>query len=432
MVIIGHDQESFLQMEPQERKRREIADLVYASDDVRQRIRNRAFDLPNGKLAPSEQVFWQIHNLHAGKNFYRAINVDHSGQQISENVQTLANYFSESESTDQVGRLRTVSTSVDGFLNVHVESLPALERAFFAAIDKLLQLSNLTELPLETKLQFLARVEVIQTICHFPVDLSGRTIEDFMVYIADRMGVQLTFSESGFRGFIKGETIEEADRWRDRLRRATLQEITASAVDLFPDIPEEAARQFVHGLYNKNTQSPLESTQEAAEFLSEFALDTGVYNSTQQLEVVDTSYYLLRHELSRLTTKLIGAFFLQTEGSLWEVFHEQLDEFVETLEKGTRTTYHEDPHYGLAYVMKHLSMAQGSIFKSDYTEAWTEVEKAAQLLRKVTVKVEKRQQADRQTVDQTWFLTHFSKKVQAVYRLLKQYEHKKEKVVTES
>lgn len=417
MPSFEESREHFLKTEVHERKRREIAELVTASDTIRQLIANNELEKQVAHPESSQAIFWQIHKIHAGKNFYRAINVDHAGDHVNENVESLTTHFAGADIENQVGSLRQTESSVDDFMNVRAEHLPKLAADFFATIDDFMAQPDLITLPIEAKHQFLARVEVIQTLCHFPADLSGRTIEDFMVYLAKKMGLELTFSTSGFRGFIEGDVVDDADDFRSQIRASTIQELTSSAIERYSGLNQDIIGEFVRHLYDGALLN-VQSTQAYVEELSNYVMDKGNVSAIDRLEVLTLNYTLISEELTAFTETLIAQLTDESEVSMWGIFENQLDAFAELLERAEQTTYHEQPYYGFAYVMKSISMAKGFLRSAALEPALVEIIKAERLLLRITAKLDQPRftNADKQRND--WFVQNFSKTVRKLKQLI--------------
>lgn len=405
--------EQFKRTELHERKRREIIGLVRSSDEVRDLIESGDIEKRVQNPNSSQEIFWFIHRIHAGKNFFRAINVDHQGSHINENVDTLTMQFAHRNIEEQIGELRKTESSVDGFFNVPAERLAPLARKFFAAIDQYIQQPDLDQVPDEEKLQFLARIEIIQTLCHFPVDLSGRTIEDFMVYLAKKMGIDLTFSQSGFRGSLQGNLIEHADNFRAHLRSTVMHEVTATAVEKFTGISDDTRGEFVHSLY-AGTLDGVQNTHDFVEELTNFVIDKGNIPASERLDVMNVVYKLLSEELANLTKDLISEINNPVETSMWGIFEEHIDSFTDILENATQTEYKAYPYYGFVYVMKSISMSQGYIRSREPELALAEIQKAEKLLSKIRTKM---QTPSFRTVDMAksvWFADNIEKQIRKI------------------
>lgn len=220
------------QLNPKERKRRELQDLVKGSDTNRLAIASGAIEQQAKQYGGGSQgVFWALHANHFPVSPFRTINADSKAAEYGDNVSYYLKKPMRAQAESQIGALRTAEVSVGFFDNVDSAFLPDIAQAFFESIDDILLREHPENWTTEEKRIFLSRVEVVQVLCHFPFEASGRTIEDFLVYLAKKLGIHLTFSESGFRGFLGSPLIKESrPAWQQMQGTADSEALRANSV----------------------------------------------------------------------------------------------------------------------------------------------------------------------------------------------------------
>ncbi|HEC63931.1 MAG TPA: hypothetical protein ENI23_01410 [bacterium] len=172
----------------------------------------------------SRGVFWAIHKSNIGDNPELALQADNASLEPRRTASIGAERIDE-----QVGSTRREVVNVGGFPNVLPDYLEEVEIQMFDLVDEGLEASSdWTE---NEKLGFLSYVEALQTIAHLPYDASGRTIEDFMVYLAGKMDIDLSLTRTPYRGYIGGFKISKANRTRGEMRRAVIDGIFDSFMD---------------------------------------------------------------------------------------------------------------------------------------------------------------------------------------------------------
>ena len=75
---------------------------------------------------------------------------------------------------------------------------------------------------------YITTLDMLLTICHIPHDGAGRTNEDFLVLYALKHGIQISFSENGYRGQLNANSLVHE---RQRNLRAFLDEIRATDLE---------------------------------------------------------------------------------------------------------------------------------------------------------------------------------------------------------
>lgn len=177
-----------------------------SSDLIRARIEEEFYDTQS-----SETVYFDMHATHVMANPERVYDQE-THQQHGYSVQGML----RTEEHTRPGQLREQDTTVGEFYCVSADQLESLSGTFFSLLDLLRQKSSfIRTLSLEDKLGLHTLFDEFLTDTHLPVNASGRTNEDFLVWIAQEFGYPLTVSFSGFRGQLVDDsewTIESA-RW---------------------------------------------------------------------------------------------------------------------------------------------------------------------------------------------------------------------------
>ena len=120
---------------------------------------------------------------------------------------------------NDTAQLRTEEVSVGYFDAVKVDEIKKIETRFFQLIDKLLNNSEiLTQLSNENKVKLLSLVDSILTLSHFPIDGSGRTNEEFLIWFATQLELDISISNSGFRGQLDNSAEKRVENSRQNLR----------------------------------------------------------------------------------------------------------------------------------------------------------------------------------------------------------------------
>lgn len=118
------------------------------------------------------------------------------------------------------GTLRNHDVTVGDFDPIPAQNVTEVALRFFTQIDTLLQYAPfLNRIPAKQKLALLSLIDQVQTLGHFTGNASGRVNEDWMVSFAQKMGLLMTVSESGFRGQLDNEFEEQVEmgRWKMRI-----------------------------------------------------------------------------------------------------------------------------------------------------------------------------------------------------------------------
>lgn len=174
-------------------------------------------EIKTGKLAQfsSKKVFLSIHKTHILENPDTVYNQeDTPGMNMKINSLMLGK---TQEEYLRAGEYRDDPASVGDFHNLPTEEVKRTGDRFFGSVDRLLTNEEfLTNLQTEQKLLIISLLYHELILAHFVRNASGRTDEDFLCYVASRLGVPFTVSESGFRGqmsFDDYETQVEQALW---------------------------------------------------------------------------------------------------------------------------------------------------------------------------------------------------------------------------
>lgn len=213
--------ERFKAMDPEERKRREIHALRVASEKNRRAVESGAVDEHARTAAQthgtsfSEQAYWFFHRTYfdVAKDPFRVPDADHVG----EGVQPYYNDVTDEMLDSAAGQYRKIQTSVGSFSNLHSRDLPETAQSFFSSIDRVISSEHLKK---EEILFFLSLVDLIELILHMPFDASGRTDEDFLVWLANKYNFEMSISKTGYRGFVTPSIEKYLSRARSQVRKA--------------------------------------------------------------------------------------------------------------------------------------------------------------------------------------------------------------------
>ena len=190
-----------------------------ASDHIRATVIPRLLQ----EAAPSSQSYWEIHRNRFGST-------PASVQNFGNHPFVLSEYTQRASRGDfydnNIGKLRTIEVSGDGvFVHLPCKHLPQLSQQFFGVLDEILRTPPND---LNQKLDTLAYTRAFLSLAHFPFDGAGRTNEDFIVYLAKRMGVDLSLSTSGYRHHLSPlvrEFVKIETQFKHEYELATLQDL---------------------------------------------------------------------------------------------------------------------------------------------------------------------------------------------------------------
>ena len=111
--------------------------------------------------------------------------------------------------TFTVGSLRKKPVFSDSFLYIHQKYLPELEPLFFNSVEQ--GLLNVFKGKSDL-LSTITMIDVISSLMHFPLDGSKRVGDGFIVNIAEKLGFNLSLSNSGYRNFSSNLVTEKTEK----------------------------------------------------------------------------------------------------------------------------------------------------------------------------------------------------------------------------
>src|SRR5258708_7358162 len=233
---------------------------------ITDRIRDRILTGELDALGSYQNVYFAIHIAHSMGNSGRAyVQEAYKGKWKSHGVH--GGREGESVRDLNPGVLRRNECFVGDFYCCPFKSLPYLARYMFAAIDDLLERKKeVSKYPLDQRLLLLVAIDGILTIGHFVKNASGRTNEDFLVFLAHALGIpHFSLSSSGFRGQVGGGLEDQAERSRWEIRRdvtrdaltaffrtLSFPEVATYAKELREESPENFVSEFVGELSMNN------------------------------------------------------------------------------------------------------------------------------------------------------------------------------------
>jgi hypothetical protein len=161
-----------------------------ASDQIRSRVIPQLI----GEQQTSMQSFFAIHR----SRFSSApAPVQNFGQRPF-NLSDYTTYMSVGPLYQaNIGRFRTLEMMCSGtFQHLASAHLKQLGEVFFSALDGSFETTRHDR---DQAIEQLVLTQAFLTLAHFPFDGAGRTNEDFIVYCAKRLGIDLSLSVSGYR-----------------------------------------------------------------------------------------------------------------------------------------------------------------------------------------------------------------------------------------
>lgn len=135
----------------------------------------------------SKEAFYKIHTEACGDNVELATG-------FIPTPDPDCDYMSCTGGDIQPGKCRKNFVDTGHAWHVNPEYMVDLEKELFGSIDKL---HVVDEIDCMRKLTL---IQATLLIAHFPEDISGRTAEDFLVYLSQKYGYPLSISPNGYRG----------------------------------------------------------------------------------------------------------------------------------------------------------------------------------------------------------------------------------------
>lgn len=132
---------------------------------------------------------------HEGNNFVHSVPEDgyHRGQ---DPVKVLL---------EKTGQRRTTRLSTPHALHLEPGSLKEVEDLLMESVDALTA---------GNEVEFLRKLTLIQAtlqLAHLPTDISGRTTEDFLVWLSQKHGFPISISANGYRGYPDNKLIQSVE-----------------------------------------------------------------------------------------------------------------------------------------------------------------------------------------------------------------------------
>jgi hypothetical protein len=172
-----------------------------------------------GGMSLCERVYYYLHALHFAEDPLLAQSVVDevlAGQSVLPYVRLVAR---DPGRLLTIGGCRQLNVRSDGFDYIRARHLAPVEEALFAAVDAAEAAGFSAEIDF---LQFAAALDILLEILHLPFDGAGRANEDFVVYLAARLGFPLTFSETSYRGALGSPLVSRRYGISKRLYRSEL------------------------------------------------------------------------------------------------------------------------------------------------------------------------------------------------------------------
>ncbi len=174
----------------------------------------------------SASVYYSIHLAHSMGNSGRAyVQESYSGKRKSHTV--YGSNEGEKVSDLDPGQLRSVDCHVGDYCCCPISVLEPVVRGTFEAIDALrTNKEEVRTFSLDQRLLLLTTIDALLTLGHFVRNASGRTNEEFLVFLAREFGLSsFSISSSGFRGQA-GEGLElEVEKARWLIRNEMIKEV---------------------------------------------------------------------------------------------------------------------------------------------------------------------------------------------------------------
>ncbi len=144
-----------------------------------------------GENASTLKSFWDIHKGEFKGDPMLLQSLAGSRSEIDEYITSVGSgKFYERN----IGNIRTVNVITGGFSHIQTAYLPHLQTDLFLALDSIGK-----DVEEDVFLNTLTLADAVMISLHLPFDGSGRTIEDFFVFLGKKMGYPVTFSVLGYR-----------------------------------------------------------------------------------------------------------------------------------------------------------------------------------------------------------------------------------------
>lgn len=155
-------------------------------------IRTKVIPLLLTEEVGSQSAYWRLYEAEKGPEQHLSF----AFRPVDANIESCIRLFRDyPEEMNSNLRQRILSIGLPhGLLHVIPQFLAEICQDLFSAIDSI---------EIEDEEDFIQKISLIYfalKLSHLPVDLSGRTNEDFIVYLSHKWGYPLTFSGDGYRG----------------------------------------------------------------------------------------------------------------------------------------------------------------------------------------------------------------------------------------
>lgn len=168
------------------------------SDDIRQTTIPQL--IQDGTKA--KDSFYELHKAASRRNPYAAnIFPPQVNQEGNDFVRSIPDdeYYRGADPLkailEKTGQRRTTRLSTPHALHLEPENLEAVENLLMEGVDAL---------SAGNEVEFLRKLTLIQAtlqLAHLPTDISGRTTEDFIVWLSQKHGFPISISANGYRGY---------------------------------------------------------------------------------------------------------------------------------------------------------------------------------------------------------------------------------------
>lgn len=175
------------------------------SDDIRQTTIPQLIEDGTG----ARESFYELHNAASRRNAYAAnIFPPQVNQEGNDFVRSIPDdeYYGGKDPVkailEKTGQRRTTRLSTPHALHLEPGSLKEVEDLLIESVDALTA---------GNEVEFLRKLTLIQAtlqLAHLPTDISGRTTEDFLVWLSQKHGFPLSISSNGYRGYPNDKLIQ--------------------------------------------------------------------------------------------------------------------------------------------------------------------------------------------------------------------------------
>lgn len=162
--------------------------------------------------------FYELHKTASKRNPYAANifppQVTHEGNDFVHSVPEDGRHRWQDPvkvSLEKTGQRRTTRLETSHALHLEPENLEGVENLLMESIDALTA---------GNEVEFLRKLTLIQAtlqLAHLSTDISGRTTEDFIVWLSQKHGFPLSISSNGYRGYPNDEAVKKVETTQEKL-----------------------------------------------------------------------------------------------------------------------------------------------------------------------------------------------------------------------